>query len=154
MAAEPAAAADWQPWAGQSATAPRAIFTSGANDQGALLTCDADGHLAAVLSLKPASLPDQLAKNAYMSRDESAKISVGDSDISEARLTVVPAQDVVQTSKHSVAAKVFNAAVRGEALKVSMKRAGEIDIVLPTPNDTFKAFADNCSKKRAPSTES
>ncbi|HRX37601.1 MAG TPA: hypothetical protein P5337_14515, partial [Aestuariivirga sp.] len=64
----PASAADWAVWKGQDEAAPRAIYTTGAETAGAVLTCDGKGLMSAMLALAPASMPDLLERNAPYAR--------------------------------------------------------------------------------------
>ena len=59
-----------------------------------------------------------------------------------------PAIDTVETRTHAIAAKMFNAAVLGEPLNISVKREGTIQSTLPAPDATFKAFAKTCKTLR------
>ena len=74
---------------------------------------------------------------------------IGDSDAVETTVRVIPAIDVIEARSHSVAAKVFNSAVMRVPLKLSVDRTGNIETLLPQPNDAFKAFARTCEKSRA-----
>ncbi len=150
----PATANDWKAWEGQDESSPRAVYTAGTDSPPALLTCGADGKLSAMISLKPASLPELLAKNAPYSRAEKASVMVGAAEAAETKVKFVPAIDVIEMHSHSISAKVFNAAVKGEPLKISVTRAGDIETVLPEPNDAFKAFARTCNESREASTRS
>lgn len=150
----PATANEWAPWAEQDAAAPHAIYTDGSDNQAALLACGENGLLSAMITLKPASLPDQLAKNAPYSRSEKASVMVGSAAPVETNVRFIPAIDVIESRSHKVAAKVFNAAVLGEPLKISIQRAGDVETLLPEPNDVFKAFARTCEKSRKASKKS
>ena len=150
----PAAANDWKAWEGQDEASPNAIYSDGTDNQAALLTCGADGMLSAAITLKPASLPELLAKNAPYSRSEKASVMVGEAEATETTVRVIPAIDVIEALSHNVAAKVFNSAVKGETLKMSVEREGDIETLLPAPNDVFKAFARTCKDRRDSSTES
>jgi len=147
-AALPAFAYDWKAWEGQDKASPRAIYSDAGDQQSALLTCGPNGLLSVMITVKPASLPEQLAKNAPYSRAEKASLMVGQGDAVETTVRFIPAIDVIEARSHSVAAKVFNAAVTGEQLKVSVGRIGDITTTLPEPNDAFKAFARTCEKIR------
>jgi hypothetical protein len=153
-AALPASANDWKAWEGQDQTSPRAIYSDATDQQSALLTCGANGLLSAMITVKPASLPEQLAKNAPYSRAEKASVMVGTADAVETTVRFIPAIDVIESRSHSVAAKVFNSAVTGFPLKLSVDRIGDIETVLPKPNDAFKAFARTCEKSRAENNKS
>lgn len=150
----PATANEWRAWEGQAEFAPLAIYTDGSDTQAALLTCDAKGMLSAMISLQPASLPEQLAKNAPYSRSESATVMVGSASPVETTVRFIPAIDAIESRSHEVAAKVFNAAVLGEPLKMTIQRAGNVDTVLPEPNEVFKAFAKTCQNVRDARTKS
>lgn len=144
----PASAADWAVWKGQNETAPLAIYTNGAEQTGALLVCDGQGMMKALLSLEPASIPDLLDRNATYSRSTKATITVGDGDTASAMFRYIPAIKSIETKSHSTAAKVFNSAVLGEPITVQTKREGTVESHLPAPNDTFKAFARTCKALR------
>ena len=144
----PAFAYDWHTWEGQDKASPRAIYSNATDQQSALLTCGPNGLLSAMITVKPASLPEQLARNAPYSRAEKASLVVGDAEAVETTVRFIPAIDVIEARSHSVAAKVFNAAVTGEPLKISVSHIGDITTVLPEPNDAFRAFARTCEKSR------
>ena len=143
-----ASAAEWSAWKGQSEAAPLAIYTDGSDETGAMLVCDGQGMMKAVLSLEPASLPDLLARNASYSRSTKVNIQVGDTPGMDEMFRYIPAIKSIETKSHSVAAKVFNSAVLGEPLMVVTKREGSVETQLPAPNDTFKAFAKTCKALR------
>lgn len=144
----PASAAEWASWKGQDEAAPLAIYTNGTDETGALLVCDGQGMLKAMLSLEAAPLPDLLERNASYSRSTKAKIQVGDEAATDATFRYIPAIKSIETKSHSVAAQVFNSAVLGEPLTVETKREGTVESQLPAPNDTFKAFAKTCGALR------
>ena len=147
--AMPASAAEWASWKGQDETAPLAIYTDGVDETGALLVCDGRGMMKALLSLEPASLPDLLDRHATYSRSTRASVKVGDDEAAEAVFRYIPAIKSVETKSHNIAAKVFNSAVLGKSLTVVTKREGTVESQLPSPNDTFKAFAKTCNALRA-----
>jgi hypothetical protein len=144
----PASAAEWASWKGQDEAAPLAIYTDSSDETGALLVCDGQGMLKALLSLEAASLPDLLERNASYSRSTQAKIQVGNEAATDATFRYIPAMKSIETKSHSVAAQVFNSAVLGEPLTVETRREGTVESQLPAPNDTFKAFAKTCGKLR------
>ena len=145
----PAAANDWTAWAEQDAAAPRVIYTNDSNALGAVLACNDVGHLTAIVSTQPGSFPELLKKNASYKRTEKAKVSVGDQSPEDAKVTWIPAINVVQADSHKVAAKVFNATVLGEPFKLDVKHGEDVDARVPAPNGVFQAFADTCQKSRA-----
>lgn len=153
-AALPAFANDWKAWEGQDKASPRAIYSDATDQPSAILTCGPNGLLSAMITVKPASLPEQLARNAPYSRAEEASLMVGDSEIVETTVRFIPAIDVIEARSHSVAAKVFNAAVTGEQLKISVSHVGDITTVLPETNDAFRAFARTCEKSRTAHSDS
>jgi hypothetical protein len=148
VVALPAAANDWTAWADQDAAVPRVIYTDDSTVLGAVLACNDAGHLTAMISTQPASLPELLKKNAPYKRSEKARVSVGDQSPEDAKVTWIPAINVVQANSHMVAAKVFNAAVMGEQFKLDVKHGEDVDARFPPPNDVFQAFADTCQKSR------
>ena len=143
-----ASAAEWDVWKGQNETAPLAIYTDGSDATGAMLVCDGQGMMKALLSLEPASLPDLLARHASYSRSTKVSLQVGDAPGTEEMFRYIPAIKSIETKSHNAAAKVFNSAVLGEPLMVVTKREGSVETQLPAPNDTFKAFAKTCKALR------
>ena len=148
VVALPASANDWTVWAEQDAAAPRVIYTNDATVLGAVLACNEAGHLTAIVSTQPGSFPELLKKNAPYKRTENAKVSIGDQSPEGAKVTWIPAINVVQADSHKVAAKVFNATVMGEPFKLDVKHGDDVDARFPPPNDVFQAFADTCQKSR------
>lgn len=144
----PASAAEWAVWKGHDQVAPHAIYTTGTDETGAILACDAKGELTAMLSLEPASLTDLMARNARYARSTDGTLAVGSDMPAETTFRYTPANKTIETKSHGIAAKVFNSAVLGEPLKVETKREGSIEAQLPAPNDAFKAFAKTCSNLR------
>ena len=144
----PATAADWAVWKGQDEAAPRAIYTTGAETAGAVLTCDGKGLMSAMLSMEPASMPDLLQRNAPYARGTDANVTVGDHEPVQARFQYVPARKMLTTTSHAVAGRVFNAAVTGEPVTVETRHEGTAHADLPAPNDSFRAFAKTCMALR------
>ena len=52
--------------------------------------------------------------------------------------------DTIVPFDRSVARKVFNAAIRGEAIKLRVSGNSRINMVFPPLNDAFRTFARNC----------
>lgn len=145
-----AEASAWSVWEGQDASAPRAICTEDSDARGALLTCNSDGHMGAMIAMSPASMPDLLAKHSTYARGTSASVSVGDGPSMETKVRYIAAIDTIELRDHLIAAQVFNAAVTGTPLKVQTKREGQIEASFPAPDDAFKAFAKTCKALREP----
>lgn len=150
LAATGKAAAEWTAWEGQSAEAPRAIYTEGGDQNGALLVCDENGMMRAMLTLQPGSIPALMKRQAAYARASDAVVTVGGEDAATTTFRYTPATKSIETKSHPIAARVFNAAVLGEALRVETKREGTIETLLPKPNDTFRAFAKTCTALRTP----
>lgn len=148
IAALPAAASDWTAWEGHSETSPLAIHTTDTNQHGVLLTCGANGKVAAMISLSPGDMPVLMSKNAPYGRSAQAEISVGAGDAVQSEVRYIPAIDSIEARSPSIAAKVFNAAVLGEPLTISVKRQGTVESHLPKPNSVFKSFAKTCKTLR------
>lgn len=140
----------WALWEGQNAEAPRAIYTEGGNQSGALLVCDENGMMRAMLTVEPGSIPALLKRQAAYARATDAVVTVGGDDAASTTFRYTPATKSIETRSHHIAARVFNAAVLGTALKVETKREGTIETLLPQPNDTFRAFARTCTGLRTP----
>lgn len=144
----PAAASGWTAWEGQSEETPHAIYSGEAGTYGTLLSCDATGRLKAVLTVEPGYLPDLFKRNAPYGREEKAVMQIGERAPYEAAFRIVPAMKVIETRRHSVAAKFFNASIRGEPVTLDLETAGHIETSLPAPDATFKAFANTCRDAR------
>lgn len=152
-AALPASAAGWMLWEGQNEAAPRVIYTEQADQAGAMLACNARGEMIAMLTLEPASFPDIMKLNAQYARGSASKVSVGGGEPSKATFRYTPARKTIESADHSVAAKVYNSAVKGETLKIETQREGTLETTLPAPDAAFKAFAKTCSALRKAAAE-
>lgn len=152
-AALPASASSWAIWEGQNEAAPRVIYTDAVDEVGVLLACDAHGDMLAMLTLEPAALTDVMKRNAPYARGSDSKVIVGSDEPVEATFRYTPARKTLETNAHSVSAKIFNSAVKGEVLKIQTAREGVFETTLPAPNQSFKAFAKTCRDLRTPAAE-
>ncbi len=140
----PAAANSWTAWEGQSEDAPRVIYSSDASVPGALFTCATDGKMKALIALTASDIPAVLTKNAPYRRGEDMAMTVGERATVNATVRLIPAIEAIELTGHALAAKLFNAAIRGDDVQISLKTAGDYTTSLPSPNDTFRAFARTC----------
>lgn len=145
----PASATGWKTWDGLDETAPRAILTDSSEQAGAVLVCDPNGKMSAILSLEAGSISEQLDKHATYRRGETASISAGDTSAIETVVQYAPANRTIEIQSHSPAARIYNSVIRGEPVNVSVEHAGEVQTTYPKPDATFKAFAKTCSAARA-----
>ena len=151
--AMPASAAGWMLWEGQNEAMPRVIYTDVVDQAGAMLACNAKGEMVAMLTLEPASIPDVMKLNAQYARGSDSKVTVGGGAAAETTFRYTPARKTIESSDHAIAAKVYNSAVKGEALKIETQREGTIETTLPAPDAAFKAFAKTCSGLRKAAAE-
>ena len=150
-AAQVALAGDWSAWKDQDATAPKIIYSNTETDEGVVIACNSKGRLTTMLTLEPAEMPAQIEKQMGYNRGEDAEFRLNGSDSTNTRVRYMPGLDMIEIKSHNASAKIFNAAVLGQPLTVSGERLGETTVTFPKPDDTFKAFASDCSKKRTPS---
>lgn len=139
----------WAVWEGHDPSAPLAIYTESSNQTGALLVCDATGSMRVLLTIEPGSIPKLLKRQVAYARGTESVITVGEGEPATTTFRYAPATNSIETKSHSVAAKVFNAAVLGETLTVKTKREGTIETNLPAPDEAFKAFAKTCEGLRS-----
>lgn len=149
----PASAAGWMVWEGQNEAAPRIIYTDAADQAGAMLACNPNGQLLAMLTLEPVSIPDAMKLNAPYHRGSDSKVSVGDGEATEVTFRYTPARKTLESTSHMVGATVYNSAVTGETLKVETRHEGTVETTLPAPDATFKAFAKTCRDLREAASE-
>lgn len=144
----PASAAGWKVWEGHNEAAPRAILTDTSDRAGAVLVCDPMGKMSAILSMEAGSISDQLDVHATYKRGETALISSGDNSALETTVRYSPANSVIEIESHTPAARIYNSVIRGESVTVSVDHAGEMETLLPKPDEAFKAFAKTCNAAR------
>ena len=149
----PASAAGWMLWEGQNEAAPRVIYTDTADQAGAMLACNARGEMIAMLTLEPVSFTDIMKLNAQYARGSDSKVTVGNDSPYEATFRYTPARKTIESADHTVAAKVYNSAVKGERLRIETQREGTIETTLPAPDAAFRAFAKTCSGLRKAAAE-
>ncbi len=146
--AMPASAAGWMLWEGQDEVSPRVIYTDMADKAGAMLACNPEGQLLAMLTMEPVSIPDVMKLNAPYHRGSDSKVSVGDGEATEVTFRYTPARKTLESTSHMIGATVYNSAVTGETLKVETRHEGTVETTLPAPDATFKAFAKTCRDLR------
>lgn len=144
----PAAATSWQPFNPESKTTS-AIVTDGDADNALLLACGADGKISALIATSTTPLRDLIARNSAYSRSETARIQFGDKPEMDIEMRVIPGADLVETRSAAVGSRLFNAAIRQEPVTLSIRNVSDLTLSLPSPNSSFKAFADTCAKARA-----
>ncbi|MEM1086492.1 MAG: hypothetical protein AAGH90_02090 [Pseudomonadota bacterium] len=135
-------AASWEPVPGQNEDAPRAVYSETDNGS-ALLTCNAEGQLTAILSQVTENFAEKLETPAAYRRAVDVEMTTPDRQ-SEATWTSLPAIKTIVSGTHSVGAKVFNSVVRQETLDVKVDGQDFVSIELPAIDDSFKAFAKTC----------
>lgn len=139
-------AADWHPTPGQDAEAPSAVYSETETGT-ALLTCNAEGKLTAMLSQVTDDFAKTMEKSAPYRRSVDVELSGGDWLV-DAKWVSVPAIKTIISGSHSHAAKIFNAVVRQENLTVNVEGKDFVSIDLPEVDSTFTAFAKTCKEKR------
>ena len=143
-----ASAAAWLPGKDQAAEAPRIIYAE--TDSGAaLLSCSRNGKLRTILSSNGDDFGNRINKIAKYRRGVDVALTVGDTVGDETRWRYIPAIDSIYSSQHSQAAKLYNAAVRGDEVSVTLDGDSYTTMVLPAVDSTFKAFARTCNAKKS-----
>ncbi|MFN4185362.1 MAG: hypothetical protein ACK4M6_11290 [Hyphomonas sp.] len=151
--AMPASVSGWMAWEGQNEAAPRVIYTDASDQAGSMLACSEKGEMFAMLTLEPSSIPQIMKRNAPYARGSDSTVTVGEGEPTTARFRYTPARKTIESADHSVAAKVFNSAVKGETLTIKTQREGTIETTLPAPDAAFKAFAKTCNGLRKAAAE-
>ena len=139
-------AADWVPAPGQDSEAPTAVYSETETGT-ALLTCNSEGQLTAMLSQVTSDFAKTMKKSATYRRSVDVELSGGDWLV-DAKWVSVPAIKTIISSSHAHAAKVFNAVVRQEDLTINVEGKDFAAIDLPEIDETFTAFAKTCKEKR------
>ncbi|MEM1391451.1 MAG: hypothetical protein AAGG45_10255 [Pseudomonadota bacterium] len=142
LSAAAANAASWAPTPGQDGDAPRAVYSETAQGT-ALLTCDAEGKMTAILSQITSNFAETLEKQAPYRRAVDVEISTPER-YSEATWVSLPAIKTIVSSTHSVGARIFNTVVREEPIEVKVDGKDFVSLDLPAADDSFKAFAKTC----------
>ncbi|MEM1035647.1 MAG: hypothetical protein AAGI14_02680 [Pseudomonadota bacterium] len=142
LSAVAANAASWAPIPGQDADAPRAVYSE-TESGSAVLTCNAEGQLTAILSQVTEDFAGTLEKQAPYRRAVDVKIEMPERE-SEETWTSLPAIKTIVSGTHSVGAKIFNSVIREEAFNVKVEGKDFVSLALPPVDDSFKAFAKTC----------
>lgn len=135
-------AGSWQPGPGQAADAPRAVYSETEGGT-ALLTCNGDGQMTAILSQVTSDFPALMAKSAPYRRSVDVELRTADRETKD-RWISAPAINTIISVSHGNGAKIFNAVIRGEALTVLVEGKDFVSLQLPAVDDSFKAFAKTC----------
>jgi hypothetical protein len=143
LLAPTALAAAWTPAYGQTADAPRVIFAE--TDTGAvLLACGADGKLKTTVSSSNEDFAKRMKSVVKYKRGADVTLTVGDKPNAAETWSLMPAIDAIFTASHNQAAKLYNAAIRQEAVAVDVDGKLFTTITPPIVDATFKAFAKTC----------
>ncbi len=142
-----ASATAWLPGKGQTAEAPRIIYAE--TDTGAaLLSCSRQGKLRTILSSSGDDFGNRVHKPAKYRRGVDVVLTIGDKVNDEARWHYMPAIETIYSSRHTQAAKLYNAAIRGDEVSVSLDGKTYTTMTLPGVDAIFTAFAKTCNAKK------
>jgi len=139
-------AAEWVPAPGHTTEAPSAVYSETETGT-ALLTCNAEGQLTAMLSQVTSDFASTIEKPAPYRRSVDVELSGGDWLV-DAKWVSLPAIKTIISGSHAHAAKIFNAVIRQEDLTVNVEGKDFAAIDLPGVDATFTAFAKTCKEKR------
>lgn len=142
-----ASATAWLPSKGQSAEAPRIIYAE-TDTGGALLSCSQAGKLKTILSSSGEDFGNRVHKPAKYRRGIDVALTVGETVNDETRWHYMPAIETIYSTRHSQAAKLYNAVVRGDEVSVSVDGKTYTTMTLPGVDSTFRAFAKTCNAKK------
>lgn len=121
-----------------------AIYSTSTRTNGAMLSC-LEGNFYGALALKPQDLRKSFKKSTvthrlrrvYYTLDGGSKKPLG-------KWIHKPTLDIIASFKRSQAAKIYNAAIRGQKVTIYIEGKKPIALDLPKPNQTFAEFGSEC----------
>jgi len=142
-----ASATAWLTGKGQTAEAPQIIYAE--TDTGAaLLSCSQNGKLKTILSSNGADFGSRIHQSVKYRRGVDVVLTIGDIVNDEVTWRYMPANETIYSSRHTQAAKLYNAAIRGDEVSVSLDGKSYATMTLPSVDATFTAFANTCNAKK------
>lgn len=147
--ATPAFAAEWKPYGDHSSEAPRAVYAQEGEGIATLLSCNAEGKLSAIVSIKDGDFVRKMQANAPYRRSVDVSMNRDGVDEGESVWTLIAAVDTIHTKSHTEAAKIYNAAILGQSVQLDVQRKGSVTLDLPSVDDIFTAFATTCFSEDA-----
>ena len=142
-----ASAADSPSWRVASSNDDGEVISISSGDDatnGALFSC-VDNRLIVAVGVEAGDVHEMMSTLTRRSRDYIFKTSIGDGESFRSNWTYLPSNKVAVADKSTTARQFYNAAIRGDEIVITMSGKGDIAVTLPSVNDAFTSFANDCS---------
>ena len=131
------------------AAAPLAasIHTADAEQTGVLLQCSS-AKMSAYFAVEPLDFEKLAESNTSRARSRKGRLFIDGELVDEQNWIYLPSLKAAWPTGKGVASKVFNAIVQGKTVEFEVSNKDRVTVYLPTPDDEFRAFADDCKTIR------
>jgi len=143
-AADPVTVNEWRVVKTSETGTPISIVSGSDEEAGVMVSCR-DDKLVAAVGFGAGDIAKRLQSDTNRLKSRAGQLTIGDRDEERARWIYYPQYQLAQTVKSVTAKKIYNAAIRGDAISLNLQRKGITTIQLPAMNDNFKAFAKACT---------
>lgn len=119
------------------------IYPVDSTQTGALLQCAGD-NMSVFFAVEPLNFEELADSQTSRSRKWTGKLFIDGEMVDERDWVYLPALKAAMPGSKLVAAKVFNAIVRGQTVEFEVGSKKRVRVYLPSPDEAFSAFADDC----------
>lgn len=126
-----------------SGTAASSIYPMDSTQTGALLQC-AGSSMSVYFAVEPLDFEELANSQTSRSRKWTGKLFIDGEMVDERDWVYLPALKAALPGSKLVAAKVFNAIVRGQTVEFEVGNKQRVRVFLPSPDAAFTAFAEDC----------
>lgn len=123
--------------------AASSVYPTDDTKTGALLQCAGDS-MSVYFAVEPIDFENLAERRTSRSRQWTGKLFIDGEMVDEREWVYLPALKAAWPGSKLVAAKVFNAIVRGQTVEFEVGNKGRVRVYLPSPDEAFSAFADDC----------
>ena len=120
------------------------IVSGSENERGTFFSCAGD-KLSVGVATEAGNIVEMLSKQTSRSNDREISLSIGDGEPHQSRWTYLPSIKIAVANDELTAKKLYNSAIKGDAVSWKMPGRQAMDVSFPSLNETFTSFANDCS---------
>lgn len=118
------------------------VYAGSPEETGIMFYC-IDGELSATVAVRPYDFSQGMGSTSRV-KARTVEMYANGEKVQSSYWTYLPSLGLARAQEHEAKAKLFNAVVRDEEVRIKASTIGEVDIVMPPVDETFTAFAQEC----------
>ncbi|PHR94454.1 MAG: hypothetical protein COA69_02340 [Robiginitomaculum sp.] len=120
------------------------VYTTNNTEPGMLFSCQ-NNKLRAAISLTPQNWEEAMQKSSRRSKTRDVKMTLdGGETVSLGKFVFKPTLQTLTARNRKQAVRLYNAAIKGQDITISMAAKNSVTISLPKPNQMFADFGGQC----------